>query len=88
MQLPGGVSENKARFYGSMSITSFMRVIKKPEMQLFPIESKNRKGDLFFISSCKTFGNCNCYQTSLHRHLIIMDSLLCFSLGKETPSFL
>ena len=28
MQLPGSVSENKARFYGSMNITSFVRVIK------------------------------------------------------------
>ena len=28
MQLPGSASENIARFYGSMIITSFMRVMK------------------------------------------------------------
>ena len=56
-------------------------------MNLCTIENKSREGDFFFISSCKTFGNCNYYQTSFHRHLIITDSLLCFSLGKKRLRF-
>ena len=58
-------------------------------MNLCPIENKNRKGDLFFISSCKTFGNCNYYQTSLHRHAPhYYGQFALLSLGKETPTFL